>query len=827
LILPCHRIATAPSRPVRFPAASLTRARHWIALLGMILSLAALTSWPGVMIRRADAQVFQGVSANGIMMQQQNGIQVQMPMKFSLSRRSGLSMTIDSRWANNYGYRPIEVTVRSPKPATADRLITVQINTGWWGSQRGSMSVEQDFELLKGSTVATALVACPQYQLTNHFYWWNVWVDGVKDRDLSRDKDNPVTSVTGMTAGPPNELSILVVGPVSRQRWLTAPNSQEFEALSLPATMFPQRWIDYTCLDVISLSRAELQNVAKANATAVTAIRRWVETGGQLWINDAGPNFEHLAEVSQIFGVPATILDLDEVAIDDNSDPGEEDAGDDQTQDENDTLARAVAWRPIRFGRGGPFGRVVTFLDLNTGMTRVARDRATIEQLERDPNYAVTNQSFEPGAGREKARGPRGPRDSSRWFVDQSLGLGNLRAFRGDQASILSPSGQTNAVADPNLDVTAPNNARGPRAIARSPLRQALRATRRWDVRHGMRPDGANHDFAKLLVPGVGLAPVTEFQVLITVFVLLIGPLNYWLLKRYNRLQLLVLTVPLAAVLLTSSLFAYAILSDGFGTTIRVQSFTTLNQRTGDAACWARSSYYAGLAPGDGLTMPDDVAVYPIIPGWNDSGVDASIGAARELIWEDSRARMTRGWLRSRTPMQYLTVRARKSPHRIELNPAGGKIRTFNQLGTGIHYLLVLDDDGNLFAGENLTDRSKSVLEPIERTEAIRKVRELFTANRPEAPPALAAEDSDFQIIQRRQTRRMMSRRYGLQYSEQRLDANLLSDALADLAGTAGQPALSLPPRSYLAITEIGPEVVLGVPSAEEQASFHVVVGRW
>ena len=226
---------------------------------------------------------------------------------------------------------------------------------------------------------------------------------------------------------------------------------------------------------------------------------------------------------------------------------------------------------------------------------------------------------------------------------------------------------------------------------APTPLGMALRASRRWDSRHGMKPDDANHDFAKLLVPGVGLAPVTEFQVLITLFVLAIGPLNYWVLKRYNRLQLLVLTVPLAAMLLTGSLFAYAILSDGFGTTVRAQSVTTLDQRTGDAACWSRLSYYAGLAPGQGLTMPDDVAVYPIIPGWNDTDVDASIGAARELEWADHEAKMTRGWLRSRTPMQYLTVRARKSPHRLELTPAGGKIRAVNQLGTAIRFVLVTD----------------------------------------------------------------------------------------------------------------------------------------
>jgi hypothetical protein len=781
--------------------------------------LAVLGSVPPAMHAQQAVQTWQSGGQSGIIMQQQNGVQAQMPMTFPVSRKNGLSLWIDTRWANNYGYRPIEVTVKSPRPTTADHLITIRMQTSWWSSQRGSVTVEQDFEMLQGSTSATALVACPQYQLTTQSYWWDVWIDGVKDRDLSRDKKNPVTAVgTGMAPGGGNGLSVLAVGPSGRQRWLTTPNTQEFEVLSLPATEFPRRWIDYTCFDVISLSRDELQNVAQSNPNALSAIRQWVEAGGQLWINDAGASWEHLANVAKVLGVPATLMGLDEAAAG-NVDVNVEDGADnDSKEDVVDESAPAIAWRPVRFGRDGPLGRVVTFLDLNTGTTRVARDQATIDLLQSDPNFAVTNQTYQPEPEGTRRRWPR---DSSRWFVDQRLGLGTLRAFRGDWPSVLFPLAVVpNRAADPNAGEEGPGR-------AQSPLQLALRATRRWDSRHGMKPDGANHDFAKLLVPDVGLAPVTEFQVLITLFVLAIGPVNYWVLKRYNRLQLLVLTVPLAAVLLTSSLFAYAILSDGFGTTVRAQSVTTLDQRTGDAACWSRLSYYAGLAPGQGLTMPDDVAVYPIIPGWNDTGVDASVGAARELTWEDNEAKMTRGWLRSRTPTQYLTVRARKSPHRLELIPAAGKVRAVNQLGTAIRFLLVIDKDGKLFAGEKLSRESKSVLEPIERVDAIRRLRQLLTENQPEAPPALAGEDSDFQIMQRRQSRRMMSRQYGLQYSEQRLEANLLSDALADLAGLSGQPALPLPPRSYVAVTETGPEVVLGIPGAEEQASFHVVIGRW
>jgi hypothetical protein len=343
-----------------------------------------------------------------------------------------------------------------------------------------------------------------------------------------------------------------------------------------------------------------------------------------------------------------------------------------------------------------------------------------------------------------------------------------------------------------------------------------------------MTPDDANYEFANLLVPGVGLAPVTEFRVLITLFVLLIGPANYWFLKRFRRLHLLVLTVPLAAILTTAALFAYAVLADGFSTTVRAHSVTTLDQRTGEAACWSRLSYYSGMAPGAGLTMPADVAVYPIIPGWNEGSFDADLGGERELLWEPNEAKLARGWLRSRTPTQFLTVRARKSLHSIEFLSANDKkMRATNKLGTTIEFLLVLDQEGKLFTGENLATESRGMLQPIEREDAVRRLRELVMAHQPEAPAALSAPDSDFMLMQRRQQRRQF-RRSGFEYSNERLSANLAGEMLIELAGLSGSvPALSLPPQSYIAITATGPEVAIGMSDADEEESFHVIVGQW
>ena len=388
----------------------------------------------------------------------------------------------------------------------------------------------------------------------------------------------------------------------------------------------------------------------------------------------------------------------------------EENKTPDKTKAIEEVRPAQVGWKPARFQGGLPRGAVQVFTDLRTGQNRWVRDPKVIAALSRDPNFAKANQQTD-SSDEYSDRG--WPPDSSQWLVEQNFGLGLVRAFRGvNEALSFAESPPTSA--NSNVRTTT---SQFPRALA-----MGVWTTRPWERRHGMIPDGGNAEFAKLLVPGVGTAPVTEFEVLITLFVLLIGPVNYWLLKRFRRLQLLVLTVPVAAGAATMALFAYAIVSDGFGTTVRVRSFTTLDQRTGEAACWARLSYYAGMAPGKGLTMPNDVAAYPILPSWSNEN---SWIPDRALVWDADQAQLTRGWLTSRTPTQYLTLRARKTPSRLDVLAGGGKMQVANRLGTQIHSLLLIDEAGKFFGGEELANDSRVPLQAISRDEAVKRIIEL------------------------------------------------------------------------------------------------------
>jgi len=731
--------------------------------------------------------------------QQTNGTTVKMPLKRPVSRSNGLTLTVDTRWSQNYGYRPVEVTISSTKPAAADHAISIKLYSGW----NGTIRVEQEFKLPSGSTSATETVSVPQYQAATQFYWWDVRVDGFLDKDLSLKKEDAygvMQSGYATTSG----VSFLAMGLKAGERTLVAPSSMDFEIMTLAGIEFPKRWIDYTCLDAATLSMDELIFLKNSSPVAFQAMRFWLRAGGQLWVNDVGDDLQRLPELSKLLQLNESVAP--DVKLN-NESP--------LKRDEDDNLAPA-GWRPLRYTNGNPDGQVMSFLDHRTGQTRTARNPDVIARLQADSNFSVVGQRFEDPTDDEKSLLTG---DSDQWFVEQPIGLGMVRAFRGTNDVTLFQQ------ARPTANANAVTNQDGSEQLPPS-LNAALVSVGRWGERHGTAPDDANFGFSDLLVPGMGLAPVTEFQILITLFVVVIGPVNYFLLKRWRRLHLMVLTVPLAAAVVTLALFAYAIITDGFGTTVRVNSYTAIDQRTGESACWSRLSYYSGLAPREGLTMPVDVAMYPIVPDWNASSIDAIVNSKRDLRWMPDKAELTRGWLRSRTPTQYLTVRARTSPIRLELTPVRDQLRAKNSLGTRIDFVVVADDANKLWLGEKLENGNVGFLRAIERGDAAERFGKLVRERSPQTPDALTGLDTRSSSIQRQQWQ-MMRGRYSSYGGTESLETNLANVSISTLAGLEGREGLALAPNSYVAVTETGPEVVFGMDGVEEEASFHVIVGQW
>ncbi|MDZ4659831.1 MAG: hypothetical protein SH868_19830 [Bythopirellula sp.] len=382
---------------------------------------------------------------------------------------------------------------------------------------------------------------------------------------------------------------------------------------------------------------------------------------------------------------------------------------------------------------------------------------------------------------------PEMPEDSRQWFTTRPLGMGTVTLL------MLPQTRSRQDVRELRWAIT-----------------QSLLADRlSWDLRHGTDPDRGNDNFNDFLIPDVGAAPVTAFQVLLSLFVLGIGPVNYFLLKSREKLPLLLLTVPAAALATTLFLLIYSFTSEGFGTLVRARSFTLLDQKANSAVCWSRLSYYAGIAPSDGLEFPQDTLVYPILPSSRLSDrreMRRYAGQRREVIWDGSQ-QLTRGWLQSRTPTQYLTITSHDTEKQILFEPTQDKITAKNQLGVKILTLVVEDKEGKIFTGEMIDEGESLLLTPSTQIKAMLKLRTLLADNTPEFPAG---------------TYESLSMGRGIDLLP--FSQNLMETQLAAITSAVSQ---GWGPGTYIAVTDRGVDLSLGMNDINENSSFHVIRGVW
>ncbi|MEX1223515.1 MAG: hypothetical protein WEA31_03125, partial [Pirellulales bacterium] len=334
----------------------------------------------------------------------------------------------------------------------------------------------------------------------------------------------------------------------------------------------------------------------------------------------------------------------------------------------------------------------------------------------------------------------------------------------------------------------------------------------KWRDRHAITYTAENRHFRNLLIPGVGMAPTVVFQVLITLFVILIGPVLYYVAARTKRLHYLLFIVPTAALAVCVGLFAYALFADGLGIRQRARTFTYLDQHTGEAVTWSRLSYYAGLAPGDGLRFSAETAVYPLPPSIDHTST------TRRLTWDD-RQRLEDNWLPSRTPVQLVAVKPEQTSLGLEIDAAGNALRVANHLGQPVQVVILRDAEGNYFRADAIAPDEAAKAGELDPLKAKTELLKLFQENRLKDEIGAVPNTGAY-------TRRHYYGSYHYGYHGQDIgdaDSRLEQAMSESLSGAAPD----LPPRSYVAILARNPFAEPGHPRALEEMSFHVVCGSW
>ena len=696
---------------------------------------------------------------------------------------SGLTLSIDTTWVAANGYRPVRITIAPPAavPLTANRTLEIRLMPlGYSWNYFGNgvvLRVSQEVEVPAGSSGAAFTVSVPQEQLWEGLAL-EVFEDGTRIDELSSQAVfiNPEASVSlgpSPTVNAGERPTILLLGIPSAD----AVGQVTGSALSGDHSLYVELQEDHT---------------SKAAPVGNTAVNPRLTSLGEL--PDCWVNYE---------GVDLIVLPLDELKRLVTDNPKQWSA-----------IRRQITagGTLIVYDVGANWGRlpeVEKLVDLPTASAEHAA-AAAIDPVARGwnkPDLTIRSQPLQDGS------------------LDQA-GISRIIPGETSGGSVnfiwhALSRGQVVAAVDNHFPADSNYN-------AWPWLLNTLGQSRwQWRERHGLvlDPDAleANQStFWDFLIPGVGLTPVLGFQILISLFAILIGPVNYWLLRRWGRLNLLLITVPISALLFTATLLGYAFIHDGLGVRCRVRSFTELDQRRGEAVCWSRLSYYAGLSPSRGMTFPGDVAVYPLRLPTEDQrrGRGRANRPERELEWIAADKpdclpdkHLSSQWLPARVPTQFVTVRARQTPARLKITvPAGGPPLIENRLATRIVSLVLTDDAGNYFKTADLGDRQTAKAAAVSKADALEIVRRVLRDNMLQPPDGSTPDWF---------TNQGMSYRYNnVPVPNLLVGQSVLERNLRD----AGEP---LAPRRFVAIVERSPEVELGLDSASQEASLHVVVGDW
>jgi hypothetical protein len=674
----------------------------------------------------------------------------------------GLRLTLDGVWVAGYGYRPMLLTVTRPAPAKNDHVLTVEIGLGTAWVSECDVETTVEIAIPAASTSVTTLLRIPQLTEVQHRLDVKTWLDRSPVRELTVERHS-LTSASHWYGNQfvPRTLFIAATPPDVSAMYLMGINV--YGGMSHD---FSQLANVYAFVHRTPEQLTEKWLDYSALDAAIVSLddaRQLAANKNAVW--QALVDWARAGGTLCIFGVGGDWHGLEEV--------------------EQLSGCGSVP------GAGAPYRGWQT-------PTREVFDELVVPifQAARDANS--NSQSAGGAQPPVPAINPTMPAETV--FAWRELGFGRVAA--------LSPAQPFPGAAEQWLWL----------------YRSAMPYSQNWISRYGTVPDGANPHFNEFLIADVGLPPIGMYRVLITVFVVAIGPVNYWILRRQGRLHLFLFTVPLAAVLTSGALLAYAMLSDGFTSRLRARSLTHLDQRAGKAAHVARLSYYMGLAPSGGMTFPDDTMIAPLELASALGGYETHI---RFFEWQSGRQRLTRGWLGSRIPTQYVTARAAASSRGLDVAPSadGGSCAVRNRLGSHVHELLLCDEHGKFHHGVSLAPDARATLVPLTTQKDLDAALGVFAqrlgSNAPALPTDMLESESagDFFFLF---TRRW---HWNMQDSEVESPESLLESGLAD--ARADVHSRSLAPRSYVAIVDRPSEIAVGIEDPTETQSLHVIRGTW
>lgn len=215
--------------------------------------------------------------------------------------------------------------------------------------------------------------------------------------------------------------------------------------------------------------------------------------------------------------------------------------------------------------------------------------------------------------------------------------------------------------------------------------------------------------------------PVRLVVGLLTLFLILAGPVTLVFLSRKGKRFWFLWMLPAISFVVSALVFIMSFLSEGITPRIRMASVTLLDQVGQEATTIGGTAIYAPLSPGI-LKFDGTSEVTPLY-----DPNSRELGGSRRVTWTDGGKQHFDGsWISSRVPAHFAIRKSEHREERLQVNWLAGDIpEVLNGLGGHINELYLCRSDGTLFTGENIIAGKKVKLREVTDTRGRSSFREL------------------------------------------------------------------------------------------------------
>ena len=191
-------------------------------------------------------------------------------------------------------------------------------------------------------------------------------------------------------------------------------------------------------------------------------------------------------------------------------------------------------------------------------------------------------------------------------------------------------------------------------------------------------------------IPGLVRIPYRTLTLGLVLFTILIGPVNFLLVRRAGRPVLLTVTIPLIAAVSSLCILVFGFLSAGIDSRTSEYGYTVLDQRTHRASTVVLRSLWCGLAPA-GLRPGEGSALLPT------QGNELSYETVGFQVDETDGLVLGGDFVPVRRAEKQTVLADRTFRGRVTFEPKGESWSANNGLGVEIDVLVYRDRDGVLY----------------------------------------------------------------------------------------------------------------------------------